>query len=323
MAVYAGIDEAGYGPLLGPLCVACCVFEFDHEPADPPSWDLWKRLSRWVCRKPGDKRRRIAIDDSKKLKGPNDGALHPLKHLERGVLAFACLADELPASDDDLYRTLGAALDCDARSPWLSGPQTLPVAHEPGEVCVAAATLRRGLASAGVKSVRLQCRAIDPAEFNRQFDLMGNKAGINFCTAMRLVDELFRTHDGATLVIDRHGGRTHYREPLQMCFPESSITVVGESDERSEYELSERGRSITIRFEMESESRNLPTALASMTAKYVRELAMGRLNRYFRGHLPELKPTAGYVQDGRRFVAEIEGVVNRLGLESSRLIRKA
>ena len=40
-----------------------------------------------------------------------------------------------------------------------------------------------------------------------------------------------------------------------------------------------------------------------------------------RGFLPELKPTAGYVQDGRRYVAEIESVIRSEGLERGSLIR--
>src|SRR5262245_10587254 len=89
MLVYAGIDEAGYGPMLGPLCVACTSFVIrDHDPDTAGACDLWKRLKKSICRKRTDKKRRIAIDDSKKLKLANDAPAHPLRFLERGVLSF-------------------------------------------------------------------------------------------------------------------------------------------------------------------------------------------------------------------------------------------
>ena len=58
-----------------------------------------------------------------------------------------------------------------------------------------------------------------------------------------------------------------------------------------------------------------------MIAKYVRELIMLRLNRVFRGRLPELKPTAGYVQDARRYLKEIEPVIIEMGVDRRTLIR--
>ena len=47
MAVVAGIDEAGYGPLLGPLVSTVTVFSVPNELAGQ---DLWKALSDSVSR---------------------------------------------------------------------------------------------------------------------------------------------------------------------------------------------------------------------------------------------------------------------------------
>ena len=58
-----------------------------------------------------------------------------------------------------------------------------------------------------------------------------------------------------------------------------------------------------------------------MTAKYLRELHMVLLNRWWSEHLPELKPTAGYPQDARRFISEVDSVRSRLGIEKELLVR--
>ena len=54
MLFYAGIDEAGYGPMLGPLCVGMSAFLLERHDSSqqthPP--DLWAILSDGVVLKP-------------------------------------------------------------------------------------------------------------------------------------------------------------------------------------------------------------------------------------------------------------------------------
>ncbi len=90
----------------------------------------------------------------------------------------------------------------------------------------------------------------------------------------------------------------------------------------SRYILSRAGSKVTVSFATEADGRFLPVALASMLAKYVRELLMLRLNRFFRARIPQLKPTAGYFSDGRRYLTEIKPLMKRLHVTQSQLVRQ-
>lgn len=358
MLIYAGIDEAGYGPLLGPLCVAASIFVVDEacaptgrrglsaargvngvvssaaDGSSPPQRfpNLWESLGSAVCRSPADAKRRIAVEDSKKLKGARDAKSHPLRHLERGVLAFLGAAARegspgeaqshqgLPLDDDQLLARLGARLPSPQIAPWYAGPIPLPVAHDPGQLSIAAASLRR---CGAVRCAALHCEVVDVDEFNRHLAMTRNKAAVSFDSVVRLVNSIWKTWPDAhpRVVIDRQGGRTMYREPLSMCFPEAAITILGETDRISRYRLERNGSAITLSFETESEASHLPTALASMTAKYVRELLMLRFNRWFTSHVPEIKPTAGYFQDGQRWLGEMATAIDALRVERRALVR--
>lgn len=322
--LYCGLDEAGYGPLLGPLCVAAVVFDVadaDEDADHRKAPDLWRRLKHVVSDSPSE-RTKIAIADSKRLKGAKDGKAHPLRHLEKGVLAMlASSAGLCPATDDDLFAHVGAAAPRDGTA-WYAESIPLPIANDRDLLAIAANRLRLAMQDAGVRLVSLACDALDGAAFNAMAKRT-QKSDINFYLAMRHVDRIWRSHGEAhpRVVIDRHGGRTHYREELQLAFPDASITIVGETESVSRYRLVRDGAPITLSFEVESESRHVPTALASMTAKYVRELYMERMNRFFCAHLPELKPTAGYVEDGRRYLKDIRPVLQRLAIADEAIVR--
>ena len=338
MLIYAGIDEAGYGPMLGPLCVGCSIFAIDDaDPADGPP-NLWDRLDDVVTRGARDARRRIAVDDSKKLKGSNQAKAHPLRHLERGVLSFLSTrtSDEPgdrghapPATDDALFALAGTDLPTTVATPWYQSNTALPVAHDADALAIDAARLDRGMSAAGVRLLELRGECVDAGEFNRRLAAGIGKAAINLDAAIHLVGRVREVSSEIDpdlvprIVCDRQGGRTHYREWLQDCFPDASIRILGESHSISRYRLEDARGAFVIGFETGSEDRHLPVALASMTAKYLRELAMIRLNRFFREHVPQVRPTAGYVQDGRRFLEEIGSVIQTEGLDSQELVRQA
>lgn len=310
--------------MLGPLCVGMVAFEIpDADPADGAP-DLWDRLSDVVCRERKHARERIAVDDSKRLKGSSSAVRHPLHHLERGVLAFASSAlpdDAIPDDDSALLAALGADVP---EHRWYARPQALPVAHDRGILRIDASRLRRGLDDAGVRVAAMAVEVVDAGQLNEGVERAGTKAAVNLEAVLRHVDRIrdLPTAEGhPRVIVDRQGGRMRYRSDLARAWPEAAIEILVEHPDLSRYRLRDDRGALTISFLKEADAGHMPVALASMAAKYVRELFMLRLNGFFCGHVPELRPTAGYVQDGRRYVAEIQTTIETLGIPTDRLIR--
>jgi hypothetical protein len=84
------------------------------------------------------------------------------------------------------------------------------------------------------------------------------------------------------------------------------VHVLAETAGHSAYELPAAG--CRFEFTVGGEGR-MPVALASMTAKYLRELSMLAFNAHWSARIPGLRETAGYPVDAARWRGEAEAAV--------------
>ena len=153
--------------------------------------------------------------------------------------------------------------------------------------------------------------------FNSLLRKHGTKSSLLTHATLRLVKRCLGSWAGCQeivdVVCDKHGGRNRYAAMLQSGQTDALVMVHQEKRPLSRYGWRDGHRDVRWRFVMKSE-RWLPSALASMTAKYIRELSMLSFNAYWAHHVPGIRPTAGYPTDARRFRREISDAQRRLRL---------
>jgi hypothetical protein len=299
------------------LTIGCCVIELDARPDDAELPDLWHRLRKTVSSKRDRTGRRLHVADSKQVYSTSRRG-HGLAELEKSVLAFA------GGTEPDFDALLTRVSDDRPAEPWHATfpGETHPSAVDPASVAIAHNALRHDLTEAGISRIDLRAKVMFEGEFNRLCEATRNKAAVlQSATAGLIARVLEAEGPPARIVCDRHGGRSHYGPFLRQMFPDWELTVKREDDAVGEYGLAFGDRRATVIFAEKAETLSLPTAMASMLAKYLRERLMGRFNAWWASHLPDLKPTAGYWTDGLRFLEAIEPARRELGIDARRLRR--
>ncbi len=317
MVVLVGIDEAGFGPILGPLVVSSSAFSLPHHLLTA---DLWQVLKKSVS----DKRKRLAgrllIADSKKVYNKSVG----IKHLERSVLACLRCLNKEPVTLTELVELLCPnCLEQLSDYPWYKNINSFPLSMDSADRVIASSVLAEDLASNGIELLELKSFCLEVAYYNKMVASVKNKANVLFTATSVLIKNAFDNFAGDYLqiIIDRQGGRVRYRKALLLMFPDMELKIIRESQTVSSYELTNGGKQMRLHFVVGADMSYLPVSLASMVSKYLRELLIGSMNRYFINFHPDLRPTAGYWKDGLRFIEDLKTHLPHVQIDANQLIR--
>lgn len=319
--IIAGIDEAGLGPVLGPLVVTATAFSVDGQ---SPDVDMWRLLSPAVRRKPSRSRRGggLAIGDSKKLYSRSSKA--GLEHLERACLAALASAGRKPQSLRQLLSIIApGAAEKMPQYPWYNESQLpLPRKITSDDAAFAANGLQTAMDRHQMRLLTVRSEPVLVGEFNRVVRATRNKSRALFSVTSRLLQHLWdRTDDTSRVYVDRQGGRIRYLPSLQRSMGPCDFKVIREDESLSAYRITGGRKRMEVFFASGAEDSHLPVALASMVSKYVRELFMLMFNRFWGRHVEDIVPTAGYYTDGRRFFGQIQPAMERLALDTDLVYR--
>jgi ribonuclease HII len=267
-----GVDENGLGPLLGPLVVTAAAFEvqsYDREA-------VWSALPA-----------ALVADDSKQLFSRSKIAT-----AEHYTLAWL----EAFGIDATTHADLAAAI-C-ASLPWpLPCQEALPICR-PGEqqLPVWSADPRQGpgtdqLVQAGLRPRLVRSLVVCAGAFNTAVERDGmNKLRLDFQLMMRLLAEISKTTgEELRAICGKVGSTRRYGPWLDGLGCGYLWAALDERPERSDYRVAGLG---TVSFVRDADADHLPVAVASMIGKYLRELAMHRLNVDLGWDGPQ--PASGY-----------------------------
>ena len=319
MAILAGIDEAGFGPVLGPLVVSASVFRM---PDDLVGQCLWRELAATVTRKRFATSPALPVADSKAMRVRNDG----LVHIERGVLGMFHQFGGPPRTLRELLRRLAEpTAERMDQYPWYAGVDLpIPTEADAQDISLRANALAEAMRARRIRLESINAEPVLAGDYNRLVAATRNKSVALLGLTGKLIWRIFNKYAGRELtriVADRQGGRMRYLPSLQRMFDGAAIKIIDESERCSAYQVRWRGREAEISFMTKGESAHLPVALASMVSKYLRELFMVLLNRWWAGRVADLKPTAGYYVDGARFLRDIDACISGEGVDRSLLVR--
>lgn len=317
MAWMVGIDEAGYGPNLGPLVMSVAACRLPAE-----AGDLWEVLHGAARRPEEADDGRLVVGDSKLVYSSTRG----LRDLETSVLAI--LTPEQARQPITLDRYLASICRSHPQvqaERWYVGARDVPTEADPARLGERADHFHTICRQRAVRWDYVRSVAVCPRQFNGLLDRWGSKGAVlghALTELLACLEEFEGETEPVRFFIDKHGGRNTYAAMLQHALPAGIVVAEEEGSLRSVYRVLGLKREVRFTFQPRADAEHFTVALASMLSKYLRELLMREFNEFWQGQVTNLKPTAGYPIDAARFYDAIRPVAQRLGIAEEAVWRR-
>ena len=302
-----GIDENGLGPRLGPLVATAITLEVGR-------YDAAKLRRRGLG---------LGITDSKQSSG-----FGRMAFAEGLALALvARLAGEAPRDADGLLEALSLDSPLELRSPCPDSStarqcfgEALTLPAYGGDVEAGREALARLEGRGTLRIVRARTALRCVGTLNSELRAGTSKLAVDLHLFERL---LLDARSGARADVEAYagmiGGIRDYPK-FARHVPAAAYRDAELVRGRLSYRVDGVG---AIRFEVDADATHLPVALASMVGKYVREVTMDRIARFYRSIDPGLPAPSGYHDKvTARFVDGTEPHRRRLRIANACFLRE-
>ena len=283
--IILGADENGLGPVLGAMTSTAVTLQMD-------AYDR-ERLR--------DIGMSAGIHDSKQT-----SAFGKMRTAESLALAVIC-GESRVLDVDDLFELLSLdpvselSRPCPAKSKPQCWKMPLALPFYGGSVEEGLRMLD-SLRRAGVHVLRAKTVINCPLVLNRFHAAGRNKLGVDLMNFERLIlDARENVNEELEAWCGMVGGMRKYTEQFTY-FQKLGSKIITEEKGLSSYRVPKIGR---VHFEVSADDKHVPVAMASMIGKYVRELWMTRMMKFYRAQQPELQEASGYRDPvTKKFIAE-------------------
>jgi hypothetical protein len=314
-----GIDENGLGPKLGPLVVTGCALETGGKEYDRER--IWKAFEGV-----GGEGSRVRIGDSKEVSGFQDMA-----KAEILIHALARTVSEGPFSTaDGFLRWIGlnpfeSLCPAPSHAPCFTRDWPLPLFAEPEGFADRVEELARELgtcfSNAGIPLLSLRSTIYCPFRYNAFFAHApeAKKSSLNFTAFEEVIrhfseqfGEMALYLCGKVMNLKYYGKYFAFLSAFDVLWREETHLI-------SQYRLAGLG---DVRFIHDGDRLDLPISLASIAGKYVREIYVFRVNRFFQDAFPGLKPASGYNDRvTKRLIEKVKPRLSGLSVDPSCFLR--
>lgn len=311
---FIGMDEAGYGPNLGPLVIAATKWQ---TPRLPEACNFATLLRDVVDVQSTCRKTKLHIADSKEV---NKGK-YGFESLETSAFALFHAAGKTPSTFREIREILCGCTEAkdDPLSgiPWFTEELQVPVVAEPTITAQFADHFKDTLAKKHFGPLQLEAQIVPATQFNNLLTQVDSKGIVLTTLAFELLDRIWNQQaNSPTLFVgDKHGGRNRYVNYLS-SISAAPVKIIEEARAVSRYRVA----ATEFRFQTKGE-QHLPVAAASIIAKYVRELSMIQFNNYWQQFCPDIKPTKGYPVDAKRYWEQIKTAQIEQSIQDEQLWR--
>lgn len=302
-----GIDENGFGPVLGPLNVTGVLFEVERY-----EHNLWEKLNDVFSRKFSQKNR-FKLTDSKQMT--------PREWEKIALILYFLLFKEIPRFSSTFLKkfilkekSLVKKCGEEEKNMCWEPDFSLPLWEERNfleEIPPAGKRTKDILEREKIRILALNTLICCPYNFNFLLQVY-NKAELNLYLFETLIKYYYQKYRGEFLFIcGKIGGIKYYHRYFKLLNKYHCLKF-SEKDELSEYHFENLGK---VSFIKDGDENYFPISLSSIIGKYIREIFMRRINTYFSSRVSGLPYVSGYRDKfTKEFIKRVEGELFRLNI---------